>query len=105
MPLCGKAFLDLRRFGFLVGPFGRFTQCYKTRSVIRRDIGQDFAVQFNACLFQAADELVVADALSAGSGADTHDPDRAVLAFLLLAARIGEFESALYRFFCGALEF
>src|SRR5207248_11652640 len=93
----------LRRFA--VGALGSFAQRHKTRRVIRCDISQDFAVQLNAGLLQAADELVVADALGARRRADADDPDRPVLALLLLTSGVGKFEAALHRFFGGAKEF
>ena len=92
--LCGEAFLDLRCFG--VRPFGCFTQRYKTSRIIRRDIGQDLAVEFHTGFFVTADELVLADALSARCRADADDPDGPVLALLLLAAGVGKLQPALH---------
>src|SRR5258708_5812367 len=97
--LCGKSFLDLGRFGFFVCALGSFAQRNEPRGVIRSDIRQDLPVQFYAGLLQAADELVIADALGARSGADADDPDCPVLTLLLLTAGVGEFKAALHRFF------
>ena len=91
--LCGEGFC-LCRFG--VGAFCGFTQRHKTRGVVRRNVSQDLAVQLHAGLLEAADELVIADALGARCRANADDPDGAVLALLLLAAGVGKLEAALY---------
>src|ERR1044071_807931 len=96
IPLCPLwlSLFALCRFG--VCALGSFAQRHKTRSVVRRNVGQDFAVQFHAGLLQAADELVIANALGARGGADADDPDGPVLALLLLAAGVSKFKAALH---------
>jgi hypothetical protein len=49
-------------------------------------------------------ELVVAHPIQLGSRADADDPQRAVLTLLLLAARVGELQSALNRLFGGTVQ-
>jgi len=98
-----KVFLDLR--GFSVGAFGGLHQRGEAGGVICGNVSQDLAVQLDAGLLEAADELVVADPLGSGGGADAYDPDRTILALLLLAPAIGELQPALNRLFGGAMEF
>src|ERR1700733_12431104 len=63
--------------------------------VVHREIGQDLAVQLHSRGLEAVNELRVADAVHLGGGVDAHDPQRAVLPLLLLAAAVGELQSAL----------
>src|ERR1700761_8371632 len=63
--------------------------------VVHCDVGENLAVEVDIRLLEAVDELRVADAVDLGGGIDTHDPERAVLTLLLLAAAVGELESAL----------
>ena len=51
------------------------------------------------------DELVVAHPIQLGGGANADDPQRAVLAFFLLASGVGELQTAFDRFLGGAVEF
>ena len=51
--------------GFAVGALGRFHQRVEAGGVIRGQVSQDLAVQLHARFLQAADELVIADALRA----------------------------------------
>src|SRR4051812_35669260 len=80
-------------------------QLGKSCRVLHRDVGQNLAIELDAGLLQPTDEAAVADAVLVGGGVDAHDPQRAVLALLLLAAGVGELEGALDRLFCGAVEF
>jgi len=90
---------------FGIRAFGGFAQRHKARRVVRCDIGQDLAVQFYAGLLEAADELVIADALCTRRRADADDPDGPILALLLFASGVCEFKAALHRFFGGAMQF
>src|SRR6185437_8329285 len=72
--------------------------------VVHRDIGQHLAVQFHAGFFQAADELVITDAVQLGGSADAHNPDGTILALFLFTAAVGELQPALNRLFGGAIE-
>jgi hypothetical protein len=83
-PLCPLWLRSVRLCRFAVSALSGFAQRDKTRGVIRRDISQDLAVQFHAGLLQAADELVIANALSARGGSNADDPDGPVLALLPL---------------------
>src|SRR5215472_8914414 len=85
-------------------PLCGFDQRRKPRGVVNRDIGQHLAIQLHSRLLQAADELVVAEPLRAGGGADAHDPDGAKLALLLLAASVGKLQSALDGLFCRTIQ-
>ena len=73
--------------------------------IVYRQVRQNLAIQFHACLLQAADELVVVQSMQARSRADAHDPDGAVLALLLLAAGVGKLQPALDGFFRRAVKF
>ena len=84
---------------------GLFHQVLKPSRILHGDVGEDLAIQFDARFFQPVDELVVAQSIQLGGGADAHDPQRAVLALALLTARVGELQSALDRFFCRAVKF
>src|SRR5579862_308891 len=77
----------------------------KRSGVVHRQIGQDLAIQFDSTHLKPMDELVIAHSVQLGGGADTHDPERAVLALSLLASRVGELEPAFNSFFCGPVEF
>ena len=77
-----KALSWLGCFG--VRALGRLYQCGETCRIIGRDVRQNLAVKLHTGFFQSTDELVIADALGAGSGADADNPDGAVLALLLL---------------------
>src|SRR5271156_2520334 len=77
----------------------------KSCCILNRQIGQNLAVELHAGLLQSADELVVVQSIQAGGGADAHDPDRAVLALFLLAARVGKLQRAVDGFFRRAVEF
>src|SRR6202042_3835843 len=84
---------------------GLLDQQRELRSVSRRSLGQNLAVQFDSRQLQAMNQSAVGKASLAGCRADTHDPQRAVLALLLLAAGIGELERALHRFLRGTVQF
>src|SRR4249919_724440 len=56
--------------------------------VVDGDIGQGLAVQRDVRLQQAIHEAAVAQAVHAGRGVDTHDPQRTELALALLAADV-----------------
>src|SRR5208337_2674457 len=53
------------------------------------------AVQIDSREFQAVDELAIGNAGFPAGRVDTDDPQRAELAFLVLAADVGEFQAAL----------
>ena len=85
--------------GLCRGGLRLLAQRRKSSRIVDRQIGQDLAVQLDAGLLQAVDELAVADAVQLGGGADAHNPDGTVLALLLLAAAVGELQPALDRLF------
>src|SRR6185312_5820122 len=60
--------------------------------------------EFDSGGLEAVDELRVADAVELGGGVDAHDPERAILALFLLAARVGELHAALDGFLGGLVE-
>src|SRR5260221_7290453 len=76
----------------IVGALGRLNQRDEPRGVIGGDISQDLAVEFDSGFLQAANELVIAEALCSCGRADTYDPYGAILALLLLASSVGELE-------------
>src|SRR5215472_11316627 len=90
--------------GCALRPPGGFDQRRKPRGVVDRDIGQHLAIQLHSRPLKAADEPVVTEPLGTGRSADAHDPDRAILAFLLLAAAVGKLQSALHRLFCRTIQ-
>jgi len=63
--------------------------------VLDGDVGEDLAVQFDASLLQAVDQLRVAEVIQLGGSRDAHDPQRTELALLLLAACVGKLQAAL----------
>src|SRR4029077_285850 len=93
---------ELPRFQRALGLLREILKCGR---VFYCQVRENLAIEFNAGLLQAVDELRIAQGVGLGRGADTHDPQRAVLAFALLAARVGELQSALDGFFGGAVEF
>ena len=74
---------------------GLLHQLGKARGVVHGDVGEDLAIELDAGLLEAVDELRVAGAVQLGSGGDADDPERAELALLLAAAGVGELEAAL----------
>src|SRR4051794_39688312 len=52
------------------------------------DVGQDLAVECDACELEPADQLAVGQAVLASSGVQADDPQRAHLALALLSADI-----------------
>src|SRR6202044_2211287 len=83
---------------------GLHCQRGKTCCVVRGDVGQDLAVQTVASLLQAIDERRVAHAIDLARSIDAHDPQRAELALLLLAADVGKLQSALNSFLSGLVQ-
>src|SRR6202030_1782308 len=61
---------------------------------VNGEFGQDLAVKFYAGQLKTVNELRVADAVELGGGADAEDLKGADLTLLLLAADVGEFETA-----------
>src|SRR2546425_12227870 len=70
-------------------------EALKRAWIVYREIGQDLAIQFHAALLQAVDELAVTQSVQFGGSSDSHNPQRAVLALLLLASGVGELQPAL----------
>ena len=62
---------------------------------MQRDIRQNLAVQIDAGGLQAVHELAVGNAGFAAGRIDADNPERAVVALLVLAADIGELQAAL----------
>ena len=74
---------------------GLVHQIGKPGGVLDGDVGEDFAVQFNAGLLEAVDELRIAEVVQLGGGGDADNPERTELALLLLAAGVGKLQAAL----------
>src|SRR5215471_15364467 len=74
--------------GLRLEGLGLFRELRETGRVFHRDVGQHFAVEFDARGLEAVNELAVADAVQARGGADALDPQPAVLA--LLGAAVAE---------------
>ena len=71
---------------FLQSSFGSFYQFSECSCVENSHVSQNFAVQVDASLAQAADETAVAHAVSTGSSVDTSDPQ--TTEFTLLCATV-----------------
>src|ERR1700752_1017048 len=69
----------------------------KPRRIIHCQVRENLAVEFDSGLLQAVDELVVAQPVQLGGGADAHNPQRADLPLALLASGIGKLQPALDR--------
>ena len=80
-------------------------EALKGGGVVDRQISQNLAVELNARALQSVDELAVAHAVQLGSGADADNPQRAVLALLLLASGVGEPQAAFHGLFRRAVQF
>src|SRR5579871_2012902 len=68
------------------------------------DVGQNLAIQFHAGFLEPVNELRVAGAVQLAGSRDAHDPQRAELALLLLAAGVGKLEAALDGFLGSLVE-
>src|SRR5580700_7193738 len=66
--------------------------------VVHGEIGEHLAIQLDAGLLQAVDQLRVRDAVDLRGGVDAHNPDGAVLPLLALAAAVGKLQPALDSF-------
>src|SRR5215469_15111442 len=71
---------------------------------MQRHIRQNLAVQIQPGGLQAVQELAIGNARVAAGSVDAHDPQRAVLALLVLSAYVGELQAALDRFLRGAMQ-
>src|SRR4051812_25887469 len=79
--------------------FGLRREAGKRGCVLGGDVREDLAIELDAGLFQSADERAVTHAVMLGGCADADDPDGAVLALLLFASEVGEFQAAFDGFF------
>ena len=70
----------------------------KTSRIVDGEVGQNLAIQVDAPQFETVDELRIADPVELGGCADADDPEPAELTLLLLAADVGEFETAFNGF-------
>src|SRR5271157_639864 len=77
--------------GLCRGGLRLLAQRRKPSRILDRQIGKDLAVQLDAGLLQAADELAVTGSVQLGGSADAHNPDGTELALLLLAAAVANF--------------
>ncbi|HVW87100.1 MAG TPA: hypothetical protein VHB50_20580 [Bryobacteraceae bacterium] len=77
----------------------------KLRSIRCRRFGKHLAVELDPGNFQSMHELAVRKACLTRGCADAYNPEGAILPLLLLAAGIGELESALDSFLRGAVQF
>ncbi len=84
--------------------FGLCGQSSKACRIVGGNVGKDLAVQAVARLLEAVDERRVAHTVQTRRCADTHNPQRAELALLLLAANVGKLQPALNCFLGGLVE-
>src|SRR4051812_26593349 len=82
-----------------------FGKALKRCRIFHREVGENFAVELDARLLQAIDELAVADAVQFGGGSDAHNPQRTILTLALLTSGVGELQPAIDRLFGGAVQF
>src|SRR5712671_5401685 len=98
----------LKAESFLRGPadgaLRLLGEALKSARIPHRQVGQNLAVEFDSRNLQTVNELVVAHSIQLGSGADTHNPQRAILPLALLAAGVSELEATLDGFFRGTVE-
>src|SRR5204863_8604412 len=62
------------------------------RQVVHGEVGEHLAVHLDAGLLETVDQAAVAQPELARAGVDAHDPERAEIALLLLAADVGVLE-------------
>ena len=74
----------------------------KAGRIVDGEVGQNLAIQVDSPQLKTVDKLRIADPVELGGGADADDPEPAELALLLLAADVGEFETA-FNGFLGCL--
>lgn len=72
---------DLCAFNFVNDSFESF-------GVVEGEVGEDFAVDLDACLVDETHELGVAEVVHAGSGVDTLNPECAEIAFFVLTVTV-----------------
>src|SRR5271166_4465148 len=100
-----NSLLVSRRGGLCRGGLRLLAQRRKPSRIFHRQIGKDLAIQFDAGLLQAVDELAVTGSVQLGGSADAHNPDGTELALLLLAAAVGELQPAFDRLFRLTVQF
>src|SRR5215471_12660146 len=93
-----RRFLDRQR------RFRQLRQIAERAFVVQGDLRQDLAIQVHARGLQAVHELAVGNAGCPAGCIDTDDPQRAIVALLVLASDIGELQSALDRFLRRAMQ-
>src|SRR5579884_1810285 len=86
------------------GGFGLLDQYGKARSVLHGDIREHLAVKRDAGSFQPVDELAIADAILTGGGADTLNPEAAVLPLSRAAVALGIAIGAIGGFLRGLVQ-
>src|SRR5713101_6422343 len=72
--------------------------------VLHRDVREDFAVERDACGFQAVNQLAVGQAVQPRGGADALDPQAAILALLGAAVAESIAIGAIGRFLGGLIQ-
>src|SRR5579884_698029 len=83
---------------------GFFNQRSEAGGIVYGDVGEDFAIQIDACLLEAVDELAVGDLQRAAGGIDAHNPKRAEIALLEAAADVAVTERFFDGFLRGAIQ-
>src|SRR5579859_4554011 len=83
---------------------GLFGELREAGGVFHGNVGQDFAVEGNSRGLQAMDQLAVGDAVLASSGANTLNPQAAILALLYAAVALCVAIRAIGRFLRGLVE-
>ena len=81
---------NYKLLGFFPGWFrregvGLFDEQHESGSVFHRDVGENFAVQFDSGGFQAVNQLTVGDAVQSRCGPDALNPQPAILPFFYAA--------------------
>src|SRR5258707_5602159 len=84
---CCEGLMSLLR----VCSLGLFHKCREGGCVVGSQIRENLAVQLDAGLFQAADELAVGKSGGAATGSDADDPQRTEIALFPAASDVGVF--------------
>lgn len=80
-------FLRLRRLR-LPRLVGYFYERFECAFIAHREVGENFAIHFDASEFQAVHELIVRCAFFTGGSIDARNPEAAKFAFAIMAVTV-----------------
>src|SRR5580704_6703231 len=84
--------------------FGLVHQRTKRRRILHRQVGENFAIQFNTGLFETVDESAVGNFGLTASRTNADNPKRAEIALLQAASNIAVPQRLLHGFLGGAMQ-